>query len=200
MKSSNNGASFGGLLSTTQPKPKTQAFAVVYTPYINLRLTREPWHSHIFFHLVSPPDFMQPDLTELPQESINSTNTSDLAPTSQYGLHLDQLPASWLRTSPPERNETPGGSSPGLSPLDSITRGQLSRLSLDENTGTRAKPSFQRISEYEKALLPSPPRKPNQGPGFTVVKKSGNSLNGPQLEYFPNGICSHLVQDGRSNT
>jgi hypothetical protein len=130
---------------------------------------------------------MQPEPTELPEESPNSLNPSDLVNTSQYGLLTDHLPAAGLRKSPLEGNPTPGGSSAARSLSDAALPGNLSRLSSDDNHGSRPKPSFQRISEYENALSPSPPKRRNNGPGFTVIKKPGNALHGPQLENFPNG-------------
>lgn len=130
---------------------------------------------------------MQPESTELPQESSHLPNPSDPVNNSQYGLHTDQLPAAGLPASPLGGNAISAGSSETRPPYNALLPDQLSRLSLDKKSETRPKPSFQRISEYENALSPSPPRKPNHGPIFTVVKKPGNALSGPQLENFPNG-------------
>jgi hypothetical protein len=131
---------------------------------------------------------MQPEPTEHPQESLNSPNPSNLVNSSQYGLSTNQLPAAELRGSPLEGYAAPGGLFAAGSPSEvAPLHDQLSGLSLDDKSRARPKPSFQRISEYENALSPLPPRKLNQGPGFTVVKKSGNNLHGPQLENFPNG-------------
>lgn len=50
---------------------------------------------------------------------------------------------------------------------------------------------WKRISEYENALAPPSPRKENEGPAFKVVKKKGtntSSIDGPQLDSFPNGM------------
>ena len=130
---------------------------------------------------------MQPEPTELLEQSPNSPNPSDLVNASQYGLPTDHLPAAGLRVSSPEGDAAPGASSAARSLGDAALPGNLSRLSLDDNNGSRPKPSFQRISEYENALSPSPPKRRNNGPGFTVIKKPGNALHGPQLEDFPNG-------------
>lgn len=171
------------------PSSKKQEFLAFYAPSFNSRLTRKPWRSHPSHPPISPPDFMQPESTELPQETSISTNPSDPVNNSQHGFHSDQLPATGLHVSSLEGNATSGGSSETRSPSDAALQDKLSQLRLDEKSETRPKPSFQRISEYENALSPSPPRKPNHGPTFTVVRKSGNAFTGPQLEHFPNGNC-----------
>lgn len=130
---------------------------------------------------------MQPDPTELSEASTNSLEPSDLTNASQYGLPTDHLPATGLPLLPLEGGAAPGGSSTARSPSDAVLPSDLARLSLDDNSGSRPKPSFQRISEYENALAPSPPKRRNHGPAFTVVRKPGSASHGPQLENFPNG-------------
>ncbi|KAH8651562.1 putative F-box/WD repeat-containing protein pof10 [Tricladium varicosporioides] len=69
---------------------------------------------------------------------------------------------------------------------------QLRGLSLNESQ-SRPKASFQRISEYENALCPSPTRKQSEGPGFKVVKRKGMRLDAPQLDKFPNEVLTHIL-------
>ncbi len=74
---------------------------------------------------------------------------------------------------------------------------QLRRLRLDEGIESKPKASFQRISEYENALSPSPPRKQNEGPGFKVVKHKGkNTLEGTEFDKFPNGMLNTGLFEG----
>ncbi|TVY37226.1 F-box/WD repeat-containing protein [Lachnellula occidentalis] len=64
---------------------------------------------------------------------------------------------------------------------------QLAGLNLEDERRKR-------ISEYENALSPSPPRKQSEGPGFKVVKKKGATRDGgPQLDDFPNEVLTHIL-------
>ena len=130
---------------------------------------------------------MLPEPTEISKITTNISNPSDLVNTSQYGFPANQLPTADHRGASLDEDAASASSPGDQSPSDAELRGQLSRLSLEDSGETRPKPSFQRISEYESAFSPSPPKKHNGGPGFKVVKKAGNSLDGPQLENFPNG-------------
>jgi hypothetical protein len=146
------------LHDTTQLKRKKQGHTTLYAPYLDPGLTRDSWHSHPSALPSSLFDFMQPEPTELPQESHNSPNPSNLVNSSQYGLPTNQLPAAELRGSPLEGYAAPGCLFAAGSPSEVALHDQLSGLSLDDNSRARSKPSFQRISEYENALSPSPPR------------------------------------------
>jgi hypothetical protein len=136
---------------------------------------------------------MQPEPTELSTPAPTLNNSSERVDASQYGFLANQLPSADARVSPLDERAASAG--PGAAPDESGTRSpgraelqeQLGRLNLDDSNETRPKPSFQLISEYENALLPSTPRKHNEGPGFKVVKKQSSTLDGPQLENFPNG-------------
>jgi hypothetical protein len=130
---------------------------------------------------------MRPEPIELPKETSTASNPPDLVTSSQYGFHADSL-----HTADPYGHFTYGstasaGSSTSQSPSEAELQGQLRRLISDPGSETRSYPSFHRISEYENASSPSLTRKPNHGPGFTVVRKPGSALSGPQLENFPNG-------------
>ncbi|KAI9649620.1 hypothetical protein NHQ30_002201 [Ciborinia camelliae] len=141
-----------------------------------------------------PPDNLNRIYTfEDPTESFNS---------SQYGIHSPRIqsrelvsPLNGLESS--TASSTPSADSAGAgwrSPLSGVDE-SLRRLNLETNfENHRPRPSYQRISEYENALAPSPPRKQSEGPGFQVVKKKGGSSDeGPQLENFPNEVLTHIL-------
>jgi len=119
----------------------------------------------------------------------NPQNTTSPITTSQHGLLPDQQHAAGLRDHINERLAEPQ-SSDGSSGLHSDNaEEQLSRLSVAQIGGTRPKPSFQQISEYEAALSLSQ-KKQNEGPIFKVVKTKGNRLDAVNLENCPNGKIS----------
>jgi hypothetical protein len=163
-------------------------------PTAAYRLTGSSWFSRFSNPQSSPLNFMQPEAIDLSRHAPNSTNCSERANTSQYGFHANQLHCAGLCVCCSDESAAHAGSRvpDGVEPRaaeDGELQEQLGRLNLDnsnETKGTRPKPSFQRISEYENALLPSP-RKQNEGPRFTIIKKQSNTLHGPQLENFPNG-------------
>jgi hypothetical protein len=136
---------------------------------------------------------MQPE----PIETSNNVFTQITAPqpvnASQHGILSEQLHPAAVRD---PLDETHISAEPSPSPNAANARSsgdarlheELRRLSLGDRNETRPKPSFQRISEYENALTPSPPRKQSEGPGFKIIKKKGNRLDGPQLDEFPNGM------------
>lgn len=142
---------------------------------------------------------MQPEPIETSTPLSNNINTSETNLNSQYGFHEhEELQSAdlHLRGSPVEDNGGIAASNPASSGTASPPANgprlqeELARLSLGGTSGenNRPKPSFQRISEYENALSPSPPRKQSEGPGFKVIKKKGRRLDGPQLDQFPNGM------------
>jgi hypothetical protein len=127
-----------------------------------------------------------------PQENPTipkNTNTTVPETNPQYGILSNELHSADLR----EPGNEPGHSSRAdeggvASTVDTEgAEDELRRLNLSARNEDRPKPSFQRISEYENALVPSPPRKASEGPGFKVVKKKGGRSDGPQLDQFPNG-------------
>jgi hypothetical protein len=141
---------------------------------------------------------MQPEPNETPTQVPTQINASELINTSQYGIRSEELHSAGVRDSlHEERLSTDSNPTPNaIGALSSGLQDELRRLSLGDRNDSRPKPSFQRISEYENALTPSPPRKQSEGPGFKIVKKKGHTLDGPQLDMFPNGMSQHY----RSNT
>jgi hypothetical protein len=182
---SSNVASCEEFLTTTQLKP--ERIRPLPQAKYQSQTDQNPLAQSPYALPSAPLDFMQSESTELPQNTSNPSNSPDLANASQYGLPTNQLPAEGPRGASPDGNTASAGSSAVRSAGDAELHRQFRRLSLDDSSETRPRPSFQRISEYESALSPSPPRKPKEGPGFTVVRKQGSTLSGPQLENFPNG-------------
>lgn len=89
-------------------------------------------------------------------------------------------------------HEEDTASAPASGDAEVIQR--LRQTNLNGNVEDRIRPSVQRIAEYENALLPQPPKKQDEGPGFKIVKKKkGHTLDGPQLDRFPNGMCPFLL-------
>ena len=144
---------------------------------------------------------MQPEYPELSTKTSNRINASETSNTSQYGFLPKQLHSTELRDSLEEEHSATSKSSttPNVADPPSHDDGrlqeQLRGLSLGDSTDNRPKPSFQRISEYENALSPSPPRKPSEGPGFKVIKKKGNRDDSLQLDQFPNGMLFRRTSD-----
>lgn len=129
---------------------------------------------------------MQPEPIESSTPILNPSDASRPANASQHGIRPEEL------RSADERDPREGSISADASPGADARLQELQRLSLNEETGTRPKPSFQRISEYENALSPSPPRKQNEGPAFKVIKNKSEKTDGTQLDAFPNGTICHL--------
>ena len=111
---------------------------------------------------------MQPGPTETSPRLSNATNEVHPETEAQHGILSSEESAN---------ADADPGSCDQPEPV-----GKLAGLSReDERT--------KRISEYENALLVSPPRKLSEGPGFKVVKKKGAARgDGPQLDEFPNGM------------
>ena len=134
---------------------------------------------------------MQPEPVASSPRINNTINQTEPSTAAQHGFLPQQLHSADLQ-SPLNEEELVGSgepstveSPPGVARLYE----QLRRLSLSDGHENRIKPSFQRISEYENALSPSPPRKPSEGPGFKVIKHKGKStLDGTEFEKFPNGM------------
>ncbi len=133
---------------------------------------------------------MQPEPIE-PSTHTQNTNASETSTTPQYGFHPLPHPSPVLGDSLEHHHSE--SESPNDTVEDAGLRSRLRGLNIGE-IYERPKPSFQLISEYENALSPSPPRKQSEGPGFKIVKKKGNRLDGPQLQNFPNGmpLCTTL--------
>jgi hypothetical protein len=141
---------------------------------------------------------MQSEPTESSPCISNQINPSDSDNTSQHGFLANELhSASLCASSFKERtwDADPVQTRNAIearSPESVELQEQLRRLSFGDSDEARPKPSFQQISEYESALSPSPPKRPHNGPAFTVIKKKGNPLNGSQLDTFPNGKYHRL--------
>jgi hypothetical protein len=150
-----------------------------------------------------PFNYMQPEPIEPSTQLQTQNNAPEPSNTSHHGFLPAHLHPADLRNSleedrvelpdsghPADAAESEFGEDPGLPT-------QLRRLRLDQGIENKPKASFQRISEYENALSPSPPRKQSEGPGFKVIKHKGkNTLDGTEFERFPNGMlnCGLLVR------
>ena len=141
---------------------------------------------------------MQPEPIESSTRRFLTTNQAGPSNAFQYGNLSEHLPSAERRNSLEEDDGDSSEWSHESSvaeftvPEERRLQEQLRRLNLNDTHETRPKPSFQRISEYENALSPLPPRKENDGPGFKIIKRKGNRLSGPQLDNFPNGIPPYL--------
>lgn len=124
---------------------------------------------------------MQPESTESSSYTLNQS-TPEPSTVSQYGFSPEQLHPAIDRGSVTESADSGDDDEHD----DAALQEQLRGLSVSDKK-SKPKPSFSRISEYENALSPSPPREQNEGPGFKVIKKKGNRLDGVQLDHFPNG-------------
>ena len=144
---------------------------------------------------------MQPAPTEISTKTPTSTDHLDTSNTTQHGFVPDHLRSA----EPAEPSHKSPGSSAGPTSTssaadshngDDATSQVHSRgLNLDDSSEHLPKASVQRISEYEKALLPRSPPRQAEGPDFRIIKKKGKRLGGPQLNQFPNGITArhHLL-------
>jgi hypothetical protein len=136
---------------------------------------------------------MQPEPIETSNSIPTQINPPQPTNASQHGILSEEPHSAGVRDHMHETHLT-AESSPSPNAIDAPSSGdarlqeELQRLSLSDRNDTRLKPSFQRISEYENALTPSPPRKQSEGPDFKVIKKKGNRLDGPNLDEFPNGM------------
>lgn len=130
----------------------------------------------------------------------NPANTSEPSNASQYGFHTDQLRSAEAHDPfTGQQHDSPASIDAGdvaTSRLDDVFLSErLQGLNVNDGLENRPKPSFQRISEYENALSPSPPRRQNEGPAFKVIKKKGGKNDGPKLDEFPNGmVSSYTIQ------
>ena len=136
---------------------------------------------------------MQSEPIETSNSSPIQLNAPQPSNASHHGILSQELHSAGARN-PIHETHTSAESSSSPNAVGPASSGdyrlqeELRRLSLSDRDDTRPKPSFQRISEYENALTPSPPRKQSEGPGFKIIKKKGNRLDGPALEEFPNGM------------
>lgn len=140
---------------------------------------------------------MQPEPIEPSTQLSPQTNASTPLHTSHHGFLPAPLhPADQRNPLEEDRSESPASNyqpdaADSESREDAVLPTQLRRLRLDQGIENKPKASFQRISEYENALSPSPPRKQSEGPGFKVIKHKGkNTLDGTEFERFPNGMPS----------
>jgi hypothetical protein len=138
---------------------------------------------------------MQPEPLEASTQLQPQTNASEPSNASHHGFLPAHLHPADLRDALEEgRVESPGSGHPAdaaesRSREDTSLPAELRRLRLDQGIENKPKASFQRISEYENALSPSPPRKQSEGPGFKVIKHKGkNTFDGTEFEQFPNGM------------
>ena len=137
---------------------------------------------------------MQSEPLETSLRTVTPSNTSEPTNASQYGIRPENLHSAdlrdYLQDESPSANPSPvPSSSPAHSSGDASCQNDLRRLSFGDRHEARPKPSFQRISEYENALSPSAPRKQSEGPVFKIIKKKNSSIDGLQLDAFPNGMC-----------
>ncbi|TVY27283.1 F-box/WD repeat-containing protein [Lachnellula hyalina] len=117
---------------------------------------------------------MQPEPTESTPHQSHSINAADPQPEAQHGILSPAVSA----------DADPG---PCLKHDAMGIQKQLAGLNPEDERRKR-------ISEYENALSPSPPRKQSEGPGFKVVKKKGATRgDGPQLDNFPNEVLTHIL-------
>jgi hypothetical protein len=150
---------------------------------------------------------MQPEPSELSTDILNTLDAQDPDNTSQHGFLPNELHSADLRDHLPDGSAASGCSirasdviETQLSDEAELHEEQLRGLSFGGSHETRSKPSFQRISEYENALSPSTPRRQYEGPGFKIINKKGNRLDGPQLVSFPNGTNSLHFRSSLCNT
>lgn len=143
---------------------------------------------------------MQPEPTDISPSTSNLPTPQPQSTPSQHGFPLDQPD---LRSSdqhdlsreerversisPTTRSQSPGEQRGGTAGVQEQWE-RLSITGLSESKPTV--PKYQQIADYENASSPSPPRKDSEGPAFKVIKHKGHSVNGVQLDEFPNGTSS----------
>ena len=145
---------------------------------------------------------MQPEPIELSTESSQNIIAQEPDTTPQHGFLPDVLHSAELRDQLCDGTAAFEDSIRASDPIDApfsddaeLLEERLRRLSVSGSYRTRSEPRFQQISEYENALSPSTPRKQYEGPGFKIINKRGNRLDGPQLVSFPNGMYSQSFLD-----
>jgi hypothetical protein len=127
-----------------------------------------------------------------PQPQINASEPSNASHHGFLPAHLH--PADLRDPLEEERVESPDPDHPAdtaesESGEHTSLPTRMQQLRLSRGIENKPKASFQRISEYENALSPSPPRKQSEGPGFKVIRHKGkNTLDGTEFEKFPNGM------------
>ena len=141
---------------------------------------------------------MQPEPIDTSSRITTPSTASEHINASQHGIRPDELHSADARDSlHGDRLSAESSHAPDAIPArsigDTILPEELRRLILGDRNDPRPNPSFQRISEYENALSPSPPRQRNEGPGFKIIKKKNNGIAGPQLDAFPNGMVSSII-------
>ncbi|KAF4626753.1 hypothetical protein G7Y89_g11404 [Cudoniella acicularis] len=145
--------------------------------------------------------FMQPEPIETSTRIFNNITPSAPTASSQHGFLDEQLQSAELLRDPRDKEQGESAERRIATNIDASAadadvadvQEQLQKLNVAEGGLDRPKASFQRISEYENALSPSPPRKQSEGPGFKVVKKRGTRLDAPQLDKFPNEVLTHIL-------
>ncbi|RAL63948.1 hypothetical protein DID88_003136 [Monilinia fructigena] len=144
---------------------------------------------------------MQPSPPNNLTRILTFDNPSDIPSSPNHGIYSPRLssselvnPLNGLDSSTASSTPSTGSEGAGWrSPLGGV-EDSLRGLNLESNFENRPRPSYQRISEYENALAPSPPRRQSEGPGFQVMKKKGSTTDeGPQLENFPNEVLTHIL-------
>ena len=144
---------------------------------------------------------MQPEPKEFSTESSQNINAQEPDNTPQHGFLPDVLHSAEL---PDQLCDGAAAFEDSIRASDAIDapfsddvellEERLRRLSVSGSHKTPSKPRFQQISEYENALSPTP-RKQYEGPGFKIINKRGNRLDGPQFVSFPNGVYSQSFLD-----
>ncbi len=121
-----------------------------------------------------------PDLsdTSLQHGCLHHDPSGPALDSLQQQLHLGSLSPQSVRA-----GATSGSFTDGVNPEFLEERLRRLNVSVSSDIGRSSLPG-QRISEYEKALAPSTPRK---ALGFKVVRRPDTPSDGVQLSDFPNG-------------
>lgn len=138
---------------------------------------------------------MLPGLSNATSDVFQANPPRPLSSSAQHGsLHSHgDLPdggsdPAHRSASPRTVNGLDRATGVNASVLDSRLRGlNGDDQQLDARYELGAALAGQRIIDYERALTPNAHRQP---PGFKVVKKSGSSTDGVQLQDFPNGMLN----------
>lgn len=137
---------------------------------------------------------MQPEPIEYSTQLSNTSHVAESSTTAQYGISPNHLPTAEADSDLSSEERSESARSANEQGVDvARVQEQLLRLSVEDGKRNRPKASFQRISEYENALAPSPPKKLDEGPGFKIVKKKGSKGDDLKIEAFPNGIAPDLA-------
>lgn len=131
---------------------------------------------------------MQSQSTQASRQNIIHP-TEETRHSAQYGLPLSSSELADL-PSPHDGGVFLHGDEANTSASnDAEVVERFRQTNLNGHSENRERPSFQRIAEYENALMPQTPKKEDEGPAFKIVKKKkGHTLDGPQLDKFPNGM------------